>query len=298
MATTSPQLAFSALDAMREAGVRFALLHGRDRLLDGEVSDVDLAVSVPVASVISRTRPIWGAGGLLPVVVWPYDVGGTATVFLTTEDAGEGVQLDLLHDTDGRGRYGVRSEFLVDSADASTLPSVSKASELVYLWRKRTIKGQQGELASLSEQARRLHYPDLAETSAAITGSVSTAEHLVEGVPSVRPIQPPLISRAIRIGHRVAAPVGFWAHTLDERVAEDLVARFSRFLVRVGIEPVPQVGGRMVWWVSHVQPVRVRPGLFASFGPAPRWPNPDVVVASDDPREAARLVTAAMSRRI
>ncbi len=130
MATTDPRLALASLEGMRAAGVRFALLHGADRLSGGEVSDVDLVVAEDPVSVVQRAAVSWQTRGLVPVVLWPYDIGGTATVFLATPDASEGVQLDLLHDPEGVGKYGVKSGALLASAtQAAALPTVSDACQ-------------------------------------------------------------------------------------------------------------------------------------------------------------------------
>lgn len=299
MATTNPALAISALNAMGDAGISFALLHGLDRLITGDVSDVDLVVSEPGDVIVRRARASWRRNGLLPVVLWPYDIGGTATVFLATEDAREGVQVDLLFDPNGRGRYGVKSGPLLDSVDSSLTPSIGEEEQLVYLWCKRATKGQDGRLHQLHERARERDRHVLVNASIAITGSSSVANDLLNGSFSARPPKRrhPFV-RAVWAWQRVLTPSGFWAHVASRELADEVASRFARFLVHGVAQRVPQPGRQTVWWARSVQKVRLRPGLLVSYGPAPRLQQPDLNVTSAHVDGAVQQITVAMSARI
>src|SRR4051812_29477386 len=113
VATTCPETARTLLDGMCELGIPFAILHDQQALLDGVLaSDVDVAVSEPVEMALAALAP-WGcARGLYLVCVWPYDVAGLST-FWMTEDGAAGAQLDLLYDPAGRGKYGLRTDLAV-----------------------------------------------------------------------------------------------------------------------------------------------------------------------------------------
>ncbi|MGH8950712.1 MAG: hypothetical protein ACRDX9_04745, partial [Acidimicrobiia bacterium] len=135
MATTSSDAAFEAVAALEEAEVRFAVLHGEGELARREVdSDIDIVSDRPVHELVRASARHWAAAGLYPMIVWPYDVGGTGSVFLATQDAQQGVQLDLLHDPSGRGRYGARSDRLLSvSRPGSRFTTVAPGEQMAYL---------------------------------------------------------------------------------------------------------------------------------------------------------------------
>src|SRR5690606_34870843 len=122
--------------------VTFAVIHGEDRLVRHKVaSDVDLVVDRPVHDLVGAVGEEWRGVGLYPVVVWPYDVGGTGSVFLFTPDAADGVQLDVLFDPGGAGQYGIRSGALLDRREpGQVFPRVSSEAAAVYLLSKRVGK--------------------------------------------------------------------------------------------------------------------------------------------------------------
>ena len=98
MPTTSGELARACLAGLRDAGAKFAVLHDYEQLESDRMSDVDIVVGQDPRTVIRATESMWRERGLLPIILWPYDIGGTATLFLATPDARDGVQLDMLHD--------------------------------------------------------------------------------------------------------------------------------------------------------------------------------------------------------
>jgi hypothetical protein len=76
MSTTSARLGRAAVAGLVEAGVPLALLHDAGLPDDDDpVSDIDLVVGTPPATVLSLAAPAWAARGLFPIIAWPYDVG-------------------------------------------------------------------------------------------------------------------------------------------------------------------------------------------------------------------------------
>lgn len=301
MGTTDPRLARASLEGMKEAGIRFALLHGRERLLQGMLSDVDLVVSDHPLAVVRQSAAAWESRSLMPIVVWPYDIGGATTVFLATPEATEGVQLDLLYDPNGIGKYGVKSLPLLSTADFSeAVPLVSSAASLLYQWQKRSVKADGARLAALSEAARGMDRSALLAVSEAVCGSRDPVARMLEGEPVTRRlhIRRHLGRRGIRLAKRLARPVGFWAHAPESAVGTELASRFSRFLVSATAEPTPSPLRQVAWWLTRIQPMRLRPALVVSTGRLPSAGRPDVVLTALSAGGAARQLTTAMNTRL
>lgn len=298
MATTSSPLAASALDAMRSAGVTFALLHGADQLSEERFSDLDVVIDRDPVWVITASKASWDEAGLRPVVSSHYDLGGTA-VWLTTQDASEGVQLDFMFDPLGRGAYGLRSrELLETEADEGAFPQVSTEATLIYLWRKRGIKGQEERLTELREAGVTVDRDRLLDLSDALTGSARTAREILGELPpssARRPFHP--VRELGRLVSRVRHPIGFWAHASSREVAVDLSSRFGRFLVSASCTATPPISAQPMWWLREVLPFRLRPSLVTSWGRLPIVLSPDEVLEAQDPDKAATELTAVMAAR-
>ena len=299
--TTDASLVLRAVEAITEAGVEYGLLFGREGLGGG--SDVDLVVEYPAAETIHKVWRLWLNRGLFPVVVWPYDIGETAAVFLATADASEGVHLDLLHDLNGVGHLGVFSGALLRSVVTDDGPlEVSREASLIYEWRKRLWKRQSDRLPDLRKKASEINRDWVLATSVAVTGSALSGSQLVGELPPPRIWRPNLrhpVAKLVRIIDRVADPVGFWAHVQDPQLARLLADRFSRFLVLAGTGAVPSPALQIPWAVTRVAKVRFRPGIFISHGPSPGGvPRPDLIVQAADQDSAAREITSAMAARL
>ena len=161
--------------------MEFAGLHGFERFESDNLSDIDIVVGSNPRAVVRVAESSWRRRGLLPIVLWPYDVGGTHTVILATPNAKDCVQLDMLYDVNGRGRYGVRSDALLASRGPGTVaPTVSEVARLVYLWQKRQLKGDTEAVTWLRRQASLVDPNELLDMSIRITGSPEPARGLTE----------------------------------------------------------------------------------------------------------------------
>jgi hypothetical protein len=294
MATTSPDAAFDAVAAIEEAKVSFAVLHGEAALARREVdSDIDVVSDRPVYELVRASTQHWAAVGLYPLIVWPYDVGGTGSVFLTTQDAQQGVQLDFLHDPSGRGRYGARSDRLLDVPVAGRrFTTVAPGEQMAYLLAKRIGKGDPAgarrlvEGASSRDIALDVLRPDIADVVRSFVENGTTPRGWDR-----RPAPGHFITRLLR-------PAGGWVELRgkgSERVATELTSRFARFLPHARCIASPHFAG----WATSVAPVRWRAGLVASYGPRSRIaPRPDLSIdgpVSTD--EAAARIVARLAGR-
>lgn len=303
MPTSDARLARQSLRVLGDVGVRYALLDDSDRLRTGETSDVDTVVDRPGLEVVAAAWREWASLGVVPIAVSRYDLGGSVAVFLSTADGLRGAQLDFLYDTRGRGRLGVRSEPLLNSASVDVSPPVvSVEGSLVYLWRKRLWKRQRGRLQSLRDRAALLDRDDLLTVSLALTGSPRSGLQLLgeRAVPRRWYADKRFpIARSARLASRLARHVGFWAHVRHEELAVELADRLSRTLVRGVSGAVPGMQFQIPWHLTSVFPVTVRPGVFVSYGQDPaRLLRPHLIVKEDDPDLAAAQITAEMAERV
>ena len=299
MPTSSGELARACLAGLRDAGTQFAVLHNYEQLEFDQISDVDIVVGQDPRAVIRMTERMWRERGLVPIIMWPYDIGGTVTLFLATPDARDGVQLDMLHDPDGVGTYGVRSEILLQFVEERPIaPVVDSAARLLYLWQKRTAKGQTDRLDSLRREAAGIDIDRLEQMSRALTGSVYPARGLLG--PDVRTIPKPraVMAKLSRLASRLRRPIGAWVHVPLDDVGSELARRLSRHLVIVGSAKLPSRSRQVGWYLLHVAPVRYRPGVFISVGqPNGFILSPDAVIKASHPEEAACELTEALTKR-
>lgn len=296
MATTDGKLALRAVQAVAESGARFAVVHEEGALARGDVaSDVDLVVDRPVGAFVAACADAWVQSELWPLIVWPYDVGGTGTIFLATAGAEEGVQLDVLFDPAGDGQYGARSEaLLADLTGGERFPVLSEQARAAYLLSKRLRKGELDRALAvaapfepkvLDEAVHRYLRSDAADgvVSFLDSGELGSRRRLGPQLP--------------RLAARLVRPVGAWlaVDAGDQgTLARALAARFGRFLPHVryvgDINPLT--------WIRDVAPVRWRAGVAVSGIDARAVPfRPDVVVKATSETEAARLAVAEMHSR-
>jgi hypothetical protein len=300
-------LAAEVLDALVAAGVEFAVLHNEEETAAGEVtSDLDLVVAQEPRTVLSLARSWLERVGVCPVVLWDYDVGHTSTVFLATADASEGVQLDLMYDPMGHGKYGARTDRMLETrVDGVRWPTVGSLHRLAYLMRKRHVKQDEERLTALIAEARFLPTLEM-ETAFLETFSPKIARSLVQiasgmasrAVPYPRGYRIRDVAR--RVG-RIRKAAGFWVE-IEGGPSPDLLNavadRFGRFLPVTGASLRPSAfWAEVEWWRAEVAPVRWRAGLFASDGAD--WPRGDLRVApSDDLDVLCVQIVAAMDQRV
>jgi hypothetical protein len=303
LATTSAALAAAVLDSLEKCGLEFAVLHGEESIAAGNVfSDLDVVVGTHPAAALSQASIVLGDAGVYPILIWDYDVGGTTTVFLATADASEGVQLDLMYDPLGRGKYGAKTgPMLASRVSGERWPTVGTQCRTAYLIRKRHVKGDFGRLERLLSDARQFANADfnsiVRETfSSPVADSILG---LVAGngrfgsVPFARSYK---LRNALRLVRRVLRPTGFWVEIGGESGSEligRVLVRFKRFLPVVETGRRPRgVGAQVRWVASDVVPVRWRPGLFVSqrFG----LPRGDLRIPTFDDvdRLCSRIVDA------
>ena len=150
MATTSAEAARSLLDGLGRAGIEYAVLHGEERLSgDGPLSDVDVITRRAAGEVLSSLTRVVNPHKHTLVMHWEYDDGAVSSFWLD-QSGRQGVQLDILHDPAGRGRYGFKTDVALDSAGEGTrFPKLRSDHELLYLGVKRFRKGDWDVLAKI-----------------------------------------------------------------------------------------------------------------------------------------------------
>ena len=294
MATTSSDAALKAVVAIQGTGVRHAILHGEAELVRGDVhSDVDIVADRSVHEVVRSVAEHWEALGLYPVIVWPYDTGGTGSIFLTTLDARTGVQLDILHDPEARGRYGVRSDLMLSAAQAEgEFTTVAAPQRIAYLLAKRISKGEISEARRLIEII-----PPAGVDLDVLRPDVADAVHsfLKDASSDEGWRRKPSLGRLLE---RLRHPVGGWVELLadnSEEIAYGLISRFGLFLPHARFISAPHLGT----WTTSVAPTRWRAGIVASHGPRIGIiPSPDLsIVDRVSVGEACERTVTALSSR-
>lgn len=299
------------LDVLADIGIRFAVLHHEGEIDEGtHRSDLDLVVDQDPMVVLRRVRRSLRALGLHPVVLWRYDRAGLAAVLLPLT-ASSGVQLDLVYDPAGRGRYGLRSGAFLDSAVAGRRwLRVNHLDEALYTLRKRQVKGHRPQVrAALS----RLKLVGSSEVEQRITAAFSpkaarsiramtAADDFVASYSHLR--IPALANEADRYIRRLRTPAGYWVH-LGGAGAQHLAVRTIERLdgvLRCGpplrYESPPSV--HALDWIRRVAPLRWRPALAVTWGEPIIWPRPDLLLARDalTEDEAVRRIVTGMEQRL
>jgi hypothetical protein len=268
MGTTDAAVGSSALAGLAEAGVRFAFLHGEERVAAGEnVGDYDLLVDARGASdVVATAGRAWRGTSLRMIAASEYDAG-SVTVWLATADAGQGAQLDFTFDRDRTNQFDLPvHRWLAAAVPGVAWPTVTREHEAEYRRRKDAFK---------REGWRRR-----------ATWRRTAAE----------------LRRVIQ---RLTTPVGFHVHLRGadaDAVAEVLVERFAQLLSRVSILPGDDGQGASLRSAPVVVLARYRNGLVISTSTGGAGAaRPDLVVDTDehrDPDRCAEEVTAAMAARL
>jgi hypothetical protein len=304
MATSDPRMGQRVLDALIDAGIGFAVLHGEpDIAAGGSASDVDIVIDRSPDAVIRASFSTFAEADLLPVMYWPYDIGGAASVFFTGTSVAGGAQVDMLFDPKGIGKEALRTTALLDAAVAGTRwRRVDPIDELIYLARKRHRKGQAEKLHTVLAELVQHPRPQVrARLDALVPSRVAEAlEVQLDGADvGVWPPKPTWywVRSVGRLGGRVLHPIGMWASVPSETVATELAARFSGFIPYVETSQAPETG-HLAWWVRNVPMVRWRPGLFLSWPQRPARPRADAVLADVLASELASAMVERVRRLI
>lgn len=286
-------------------------MHGEAQLAEGgSISDLDLAVDERPGGLLRRALPDLHHVGLHTIALWPYDVADTLTAFLSDRDAGRGVQIDLLSDPEGQGKYGVRSSAVFHKTTLGrSWPTVSATCELLYSLRKRQVKGQVDRVEDLVAQAQRLPRFELES----VAGEIFSARvqrrvlRLIDVFPQwVEPGAPPAYRRrrAVQLLRRLHLPVGYWVEIigLDDAaaLAKALADRFGKFLPHSGVSARPdRLDKGASWFMRQVASVRWRPGLFVSWTERrPGWLPPDLTIEPEHLNDASERIVTAMEERL
>jgi hypothetical protein len=310
VATTDSRLAAAAIGALDRTGVSYAVLHGQERLGASEseqAGDTDLVVDRPPRAALAAARTELEHVGLTFVLLWYYDIGGTATVFLTDDLGTHGVQLDLLFDPAGVGRYRLSSTRMLGYRQSwRGTHVVAPEAQVVYLWRKRSAKEQAQRLADLRQQAETLDREALRRCALDLMGTSLAADEILAGRPARTSW--PSARRIALHGHRVVTrlrqPAGFWLHLTDgsEHEALPLQERFGALFPHATVLAPRGGRRRSVRPAARAAWARLRPGLVITYGPLRALPGvrPDsaIAVAGRSPDETARLLVSAMAERL
>jgi hypothetical protein len=310
VATTDSRLAAAAIGALDRSGVGYAVLHGEERLVGAEsapAGDTDLVVDRPPHAALAAARTELAHVGLSPVLRWIYDIGGTVTVFLADALGTRAVQLDLLFDPAGVGRYRMSSTRLLGYRQLwRGTHVVAPEAQVVYLWRKRSAKQQVQWLAEVGQQAETLDREALRRCALDLVGTSLAADEILAGRPARTSWPSP--RRIVLHGHRVLTrlrqPAGFWLHLTDgsEQEALPLHERFATIFPHATVLAPRGGRRRSVRYAARAAWARLRPGLVITFGPLRALPGvrPDAVmaVAGRSLDETARLLVSAMAERL
>ena len=311
---TDPNVPVVFLRTLLDSDVGFAVIHGEERIGTPElVSDVDIVIDRPFGAVVTAAASRLKSYGLVTALAWPYDVGGTASLFVATADGVHGSQIDLLYDPAGKGRYGLRSNVLLGArGPGSWFPIISALDRDLYLLRKARCKGRT-EVAE--EIVAKLEIGGMklpARRRAQEVFSRRAARDVVDDLER-RPERPSIagariLTNARRFANRIAHPIGFWVELVGPSdamsdLALELATQFGAWLVRVEADRRPGgTASRYWWWLTEVTPVRLRPGLYISWtNKAPKKPHADLMmsVGANEPKsELATRIVASMALRI
>lgn len=301
-------MAALVLDCMMAARVDFAVLHGEQDVAAGVcTSDIDIVARDTPRRAMSKVHARLRDFDLHPVVIWPYDVG-SASIFVVDGAAHDGVQLDMVHDRSGNGRYGVRAPaVLAEARLGHRWPKAASLDELLYLTAKRIRKRQHGRAATLRKQLdhwrselvrRRAGELFNSEVAAAVHAFLDDApapsnpmRHLDRAVPS-----------ALRALARLRRPVGYWVAIRGEEspmVAEQIRRRFGRVLPHSAAGPTSGSWRESAAVMRAIAAVRWRAGVYSSWGSVAPGLRPDSVMhSSDDVDEIVRRIVLSMETRL
>lgn len=273
MPISDPQFAVAVLNSLSASGVTFVVLHSEHWIGTSELSsDVDIAVDSPVAHVIARASNRLAEQDIAVALIWFYDLGGGASVFFSNRDGTAGAQIDMLHDLNGRGRYGIRSGRLITASSRGLRYRVpNELDGLLYSLVKSSLKGKRGSTNAFSEELMNRYEAiidsRISELFASSMGRVVRA--LTRGKPRPYALRPARwVNSIARLATRIKRPIGLWVEIVGFE-AEEAASRVSKdisgWLARVDYAERPRGLRVFGWWLARVAPIRWRPGVFISW---------------------------------
>lgn len=277
MAITDGDLAAALVDALASSGHRLAVLHREADAAKGEVSsDIDLIADVPGPELMASCRPAIQALGLSLVSIWQYDYRSTTLVFATST-ATEGVQIDVVCDASGRGKYGLRTNRLLDRVvSGQRWHTLGPADAARYLLVKGSVKRQDNRIRAAEAELKGI---PATESFPGAFRELGPVHSLARWVMTLG-----------RYTRRLTDPPGFWVHIEQEGLQDEVYRRFARFMPyahKSNLTPA-------TWARAHI--ARLRAGIYVTQGGRAHFA--DMVLKSGlTADEATRLIVSKMSQR-
>ncbi len=307
MATNSPELGVALLDALAATDVAFAVFHNERGIAANEVySDLDLVVDRDPNLVVHALGSALAALGLSVVARTNYDHCAIG-YFLVDPAATRSLQLDLVHDPRGRGKFGIRTDIALAAArQGERWMTLSEIDEVVYLLFKRHLKQDQSRFREVKARGPSIGTAQIEERARTLlTRRSRRALNATLKTGLARSIRTRDLSYHLRTvsryARRVARPAGFWLHVEDStpELSEALAHRFATALpISRSIGTVPDNPRRTSWWLQTVAPLRWRPDLAVSYGGRVRgFPRPDLSLHPAELSDLCRSTTRQMADR-
>lgn len=211
MGTNSPDRAREFLRELHGTGIRSALIHGEDMLEAGTLgSDLDLAFASSFGEALDAVELAASRASLTPIVCWAYDTNSTTVVLaeLRADGRVDGVQVDLLVDPEGLGKYGVRTGPLVAASRPGRLyPRVAPLDEALYLARKAALKAQPERLVESRGAMNGFPEAEVSARSSTLLTGQSLATERGLGHPIAWRVRRG-VEEGRRAAYRIAVPLG------------------------------------------------------------------------------------------
>ncbi|MGH3614021.1 MAG: hypothetical protein ACRDRK_15805 [Pseudonocardia sp.] len=260
MPTTNALMAQALLDALEDTGVPYAVLHRESDAAAGLIeSDIDVALGRPPLEVLPALMAALSHTGAGLALIWPYDVNSLNTFWLS-RDCRSGVQLDLLCDPLGRGKYGLRTDAVLQHTErGERWMRLTPEVEQAYLVSKRWAKADVARLDELISRAAGRPSADLteemfAERAARAVGAAYAGQKTPRGGrlwPNLRGLL------SVRTASRLAHPVGVLVRLRGEAtlgVARDLSVMLDRVVVASDISTGRSLSARAARFIRLRRP--------------------------------------------
>jgi hypothetical protein len=262
--TTDPAITERFLNALSDAGIGFAVLHG-EGAIDSVTGDLDIVADQPPLEILREVAPV--ISPIVPILTCAYEPGGSRSIFLSTPDLEEGAQLDILFDRQGRGSLGFRSQELLRSTVAgSRYPTLGRDAQLAYLVRKRAVKAQSDQLPDLITEAATSPTFRSQLNRIATPRAFESIKGALDGCYPERSSKAPFSTR--HLADRLTHPVGAWIDCGNEgETAREIARRAGRILPHAASAALPsRPSARLIWWARMIEPIRLRPGVVTTWG--------------------------------